>query len=295
MPPTKRLCSLDDRGPPEASGSGAGCARELFQQLLQVTEDFFRCDCFLYEFQSPIGAELCAALRSHESGQTFEIVRVCLPKFYAHLLTFTFDGVYSHAHGQKLQLGIVQEIPHCQRGLAIAINKFGANIMQLRFALHASHALVHPQTLIFLRNVIGRNANVEAEIELGCDLLLRHFALHLAYGAVEHLGVEFESHRLDVPALLAPQQVARTTQLQVECSDLEACTQVRELLQRGQTPASDGCEIDFRRQQQIGIRPPVRPSHAAAQLIKLGKPQPLRAINENGVAKGDIKAVFDDG
>src|SRR5207245_3032561 len=114
------------------------------------------------------------------------------------------------------------------------------------------------------------------------------------HGAVEHLGVKFESHCFDVPTLFATQQVTRTTQLQIECSDLEACTQVRELLQRGQTPASDGCEIDFRRQQQIGIRPPIRPSHAAAQLIKLGKPQPLRAINENGVAKGDIKAVFDD-
>src|SRR4029077_13627576 len=79
MPPTKRLCSLDDRGPPEASGSGAGCARELFQQLLQVTEDFFRGGCFLYEFQSPIGAELCAALRSHESrrrsGSTVAVCR----------------------------------------------------------------------------------------------------------------------------------------------------------------------------------------------------------------------------
>src|SRR5215469_473308 len=295
MPPTKRLCSLDDRGTPEASDSGAGGARELFQQLFQVAEDFFRCGRFLCEFQSPIGAELCAALRSHESRQAFGIDRGGLAKFYAHLLAFAFDGVYSHAYGQKLQLRIVQKIPHCQRWLAVAIDKFGAYIVQLRFTLYASHALVHSQTLVFLRNVIGRNANIEAEIELGRDLLLRHFALHLTHGAVEHLGVEFESHRLDVPALLAPQQVARTTQLQVESGDLEACAQVRELLQRGQTSASDGCEIDFRRQQQIGIRPPVRPSHAAAQLIKLGKPQPLRAINKNGVAKGDIKAVFDDG
>src|SRR5579864_8254059 len=107
MPPTKRLCRLDDRGPPEASGSGAGCARESFQQLLQVTEDFFRYGRFLYEFQSPIGAELCAALRSHESRQAFGIDGGGLPKFYAHLLAFTFDGVYSHAHGQKLQLSIV--------------------------------------------------------------------------------------------------------------------------------------------------------------------------------------------
>src|ERR1700756_1435026 len=135
MPPAKRLCDLDDRGPPEASGSCAGCARKFFQQLLQVTEDFFRCGRFLYEFQSSIGAELCAVLRSHESRQTLGIDRGGLPKFYAHLLAFAFDGVYSHAYGQKLQLGIVQEIPHCQRWLAIAIDKLGANIMQLRFAL----------------------------------------------------------------------------------------------------------------------------------------------------------------
>src|SRR6202007_3425451 len=118
----------------------------------------------------------------------------------------------------------------------------------------------------YVWNVIGRNANVEAGIKLGRDLFLRHLALQFAYRAVEHLGVEFESDRFDVPALLAAQQVSCTAQLQIKCGDLEPRAQVGEFLQRSQPPPRNRRQLDFRRQQQVRIRPPIRAPDAATQL-----------------------------
>src|SRR5258707_1110204 len=50
-----------------------------------------------------------------------------------------------------------------------------------------------------------------------------------------------------------------------------------------------------RRRNQIGVSSMVRPSHAAAQLVNLGKPEAIGAIDDDGVGRGYIDAAFDDG
>ena len=83
-------------------------------------------------------------------------------------------------------------------------------------------------------------------------------ALHLADGAIEHLGVELEADRFDVSALLAAQQVAGAPQFEIKSRDLEARAQVGKFFQRGQATARDGSQLDLSRQQEIRVGPAIR-------------------------------------
>ena len=57
------------------------------------------------------------------------------------------------------------------------------------------------------------------------------FALSLRDRALHHLAVHIESHRLDMPVLLAAKKVPGAAQLQVERGDSEARSEIAELLQ----------------------------------------------------------------
>ena len=49
------------------------------------------------------------------------------------------------------------------------------------------------------------------------------------------------------------------------------------------------------RDQQVGIGAAVRAAHAAAQLVELGEPEAVGAVDQNRVAQRDVEAVLDDG
>src|SRR5208282_4933487 len=110
--------------------------------------------------------------------------------------------------------------------LAVAIDQLCAHIVQLRLGLHSGHTLVHPQPLVLFLYIVGRNSNVETEIELNFRDLNARLALHFADSAFQHLGVKFESHRFDVAALLAAEQIPRASWFEVKGSDLEAGAKV---------------------------------------------------------------------
>ena len=63
--------------------------------------------------------------------------------------------------------------------------------------------------------------------------------LQLIDRVLQHAGVHFKAHGLDMATLFPAQHVACTAQLEIECGDLEAGAEVRELLQRGQPAASN--------------------------------------------------------
>src|SRR5262249_40415671 len=123
--------------------------------------------------------------------------------------------------------------------------------------------------------------------------LLGHFALELSHRAVEHLRVEFESNSFDMSALLTTQQISRPAQFEIKSSNFETGTQIGEFLQRGQTTACDGRQLNLGWEQEISVSTAIRAAHAATQLVQLGESQALGAIDQNGVAKRDIQTVFD--
>ncbi len=125
-------------------------------------------------------------------------------------------------------------------------------------------------------DVLGRNANVEAQIESGVDFERHFFAFQLVHRLLQQPDVHVEADRADVPVLFAAQNVAGAAQLQIERRDLEPRAQVAEFLQRGQPLARDLAQLRVGGNQQIRIRAPIRPAHAAAQLVQLRQARSAR-------------------
>ena len=98
--------------------------------------------------------------------------------------------------------------------------------------------LLHPEPLVLLGNIFNWNTNIESEIELRGNFVLRRFALHFADCAIQHLGVEFKTYGFDVSALLAAEQISGSAQFQVERGNLESGAKVGRILSTPPTCAS---------------------------------------------------------
>ena len=98
-------------------------------------------------------------------------------------------------------------------------------------------------------------------------IVLELFALQLANGLLEELHDISNPSDLDVAALLAAEQVAGAADLEVERGDAEPAAQIAELLDRGEPLLGHRRQVVLRRNQQVGVRGPIRPADAAAQLI----------------------------
>src|SRR5204863_9888993 len=98
---------------------------------------------------------------------------------------------------------------------------------------------IHAQALILLRNVSHWDADIQSEVELSLSFFWRGFALHLADGAVKHLGVELKSDGFDVAALLSVQEISSAAYLVIERCDLDARSQIVTLLHSSNAAAGD--------------------------------------------------------
>ena len=125
-------------------------------------------------------------------------------------------------------------------------------------------------------------------------VVLELLALQLPDRLLEQLHVHVEADRLDVPALLAAEQVAGAADLEVERGDAEAAAQVAELADRRQPLLRDRRERVLRRNQQVGVGAAIRSADAAAQLIELRQAVAVGAVDDDRVRVRDVEAVLDD-
>src|SRR5208282_6807912 len=107
--------------------------------------------------------------------------------------------------------------------------------------------------------------------------------------------VKFESDGFNVPALFSAQQITCAAQFQVKRRDFETRAEIGKFFQRCQASAGDRSNLDVRRDQQVRIGSAVRASHASAQLVELGEPKAVGAIDDNRIAKRNVETVLDDG
>ena len=117
------------------------------------------------------------------------------------------------------------------------------------------------------------------------QLLHRHF---------EEAAIEVVPDVGDVPALLGAEDVARAPDLEVAHRELEPGPEVVELLDRVQPLLGDLGRNRVRAQQEVGVRLRARPPDAAAQLVEVGKPARLGAVDEDRVGRRDVEPGLDD-
>ena len=99
--------------------------------------------------------------------------------------------------------------------LAVAIDELRADVEQLVVVLRLREALVEEEPLRHVRHVVIGDERRDAQCHVGGDLLSRRLAAQLADRLVHQLGVEVEPDRVDVAALIRPQDVSRAADFHV--------------------------------------------------------------------------------
>ena len=106
--------------------------------------------------------------------------------------------------------------------------------------------------------------------------------------------VEVEADVGDVAGLLAAEQVAGAADLQVLHRDRHAAAEVGVLGQRREPLVGGLGERLLRRVEEVGVGPLAGSADAAAQLVELGEPEGVGALDDHRVGVGDVEAGLDD-
>jgi hypothetical protein len=111
---------------------------------------------------------------------------------------------------------------------------------------------------------------------------------------VEHLHVELEAERGDVPGLLVAEQVAGAAQLEVAHGDLEARAELGVVAQGAQALLGVLRQRGRRGVQQVGVGALARPADPPADLVELGQAEHVGALDDERVRLRDVDARLDD-
>src|SRR4051794_18308928 len=95
-------------------------------------------------------------------------------------------------------------------------------------------------------------------------------------------------------ALLATEDVARATDLEVGQRDLEPSAQLGRVEDRLQPLSSDVRELAALAVEKVRVGAPRRSTDTAAQLVQLRQPQRVSTVDDDRVGIGNVESGLDD-
>ena len=114
-------------------------------------------------------------------------------------------------------------------------------------------------------------------------------------GLGKYLLIGFVTQIGDETALFGSQKVTGTTDVEVLHGNVYSAAQVAIILNGLQASACVCAERCKRRGKQIAESLLVASSHTSAHLVKVAKPEVLRAVDDDGVGVGDVNTALYDG
>ncbi len=180
-----------------------------------------------------------------------------------------------------------------------AILELLAQLLHFGHLQSAGDAAVDLDLGLLVGDVVGRDVGVDVDVQahrLG-QLLLPHLAVGgpgLAHGFVEHLHVQLEAERGDVPGLLVPEQVAGAAQLQVAHRHAESGAELGVVRQRRQPLRGVRRERGGGVVHQIRVGALAAASDAPADLVELGQAEGVGVLDDQRVRLRDVDAGLDD-
>ncbi len=158
---------------------------------------------------------------------------------------------------ETAEAGIVEQILDRHRQPAITITNLLANPAHLLIGTRRGNALIGAEPLPHVGNIVFRDARLDADIDLGADLIVDLFTTQFVDRSFEHLGIEVEANCLDVAGLLPSEKVPRPAQLEVERRDAETGPQIREFSNGRQTAPRHRGQLLLGRNEQPRIGPSI--------------------------------------
>src|SRR5690606_33426826 len=186
-----------------------------------------------------------------------------------------------------------------RRQQAEAVDQLDLKLIELLARRGVRDALVMHEARVHVRHVVLGDQRRQAELDLRAvrerilEIGLAAF-LELLHRAREELVVERESDALDLPALPFAEELAGAADLEVVRRERETDAERFERFDRLEPFRGLRRELASRRRDEIRIRLMMRPAHAAAELMELREPEPVRAVDDDRVRRRDVDAALDD-
>src|SRR5262249_45412502 len=124
--------------------------------------------------------------------------------------------------GQRLECRVLEKTAYGLRHWAVSVRQFRFGTVPGLGGPRLGHLPGRTETLVFVHDVAGRDADIEAQVQSGVDFRNDLFALQFADGLFEQADVCIEPDRIDVSVLFATQEISRPAQLEVQRGDLES-------------------------------------------------------------------------
>ena len=140
----------------------------------------------------------------------------------------------------------------------------------------------------------GRSTRTSASVSSSSPSPAPGLLAERGHRLADQPDVEVEPDAGDVPALLGAQDVARAADLQVLHRHRRARAQLGVLRDGGEPVVRGLGERVLRREQEVGVAALAAAADPAAQLVQLGEPERVAALDDQRVGVGDVQPVLDD-
>ena len=184
----------------------------------------------------------------------------------------------------------------CQVVVVADIVEFTIQQHTLAAARHILFGQIHLKVALYgtvFHKVVAR------QLHTLCHLLLIHVAELIVFQfgdrLTENLLIGFITQVLHESALLRPEQIAGTTDVEVLHGEIESAAQFGKSLQGLQTSACLLCQHRAWRCQQIAEGLAVAAPHTSAHLMKVRQTEMVGIVDDDGIGIADVDAVFHDG
>src|SRR4051794_24826788 len=153
----------------------------------------------------------------------------------------------------------------------------------------------HVDLRLLVGDVGGGDVRVDVDVGApGLGLVPGRRAIAGADRLVEHAHVQLEPERRDVAGLLVAEEVAGAADLEVAHRDLEAGAELGVVAERAEALRRLLRQRGRARVQEVRVRALATPAHAPADLVELGEPEQVRALDDQRVRLRDVDAGLDD-
>ena len=196
----------------------------------------------------------------------------------------------------EAQTGQIHQVLRCLGQRSEAILDLGHQAGELRIVVGRRESLIQAQANRIVNDEFGRNERVQRHVQRRPDAFegQARLAVMARFQEVnllrQQLRVEIEADRGDVPALRRAQQVAGAADLEVFHRDAHSRAQLGRLEDGLQPLLGDFAQAHVFGVQQIGVRASRATTHPASQLVQLGEPEAVRAVDDERVGVRNVQS-----
>src|SRR5215472_3391109 len=207
--------------------------------------------------QNACRSELSASGPADQRHQFLSIHSSLIVELHIQNRMLPINRLNADLFGRCLQARVLQQRKDVRRDGTVAVRQLGFHFFAFLRIGRLRDSLMGPEALIFVRNVRGRDPQIEPEVQRRMDFGSDFFPAQFANCLFEHADVHVESDRVDMPMLFPTEQIPSSSEFEIERGNFESGAEIAEFFEGGEAFACNLGQFAIGLDQEIAIGPAV--------------------------------------